>query len=822
MGLPKQVGVKKDEDFCKRCVTAIVSMVGSVSYQKEKDRFCYDLYSGIMNEQDYNYLTKVDKYEYPAKLRFIPLIRPQLDYLRSEEARRPLNLRVFTTDQVSLQKKEDEMFRMMSETIHGNFVQRLTEIQNAISEIQQQIQPPQGQQAQPPDPKQLQEQKMNALKMALPNDMLQQGATFTSKDIEKLEKYMKYDYKDMIEEIMEKGMKYLIEKYNIKDKFTSGFEDKMVTDKEIYHVDWNGMDEDPQLRKVDLLNFYYSGDDDTEWIDECEWCDEIRFMTIPQVLDELGSDLSAEDYSILEKQATMGSGNTNNYSSSYSSSSDRYMIDNSTDKKHNLLYAGTEDISNKVKVHFVYWQSPDVKRIKTTPNKYMEDTPFTHIMKDEDIIRKGEDVKEKFKNDVYGGVLINENIFCRLGKKPIQSRGVDRPGVVGLPYTGLAFNNYSRRPYSLVWATREIQLLYNIIHYHKELWFALSGVKGFIMDKSQIPDGMSIKEWTYQRKLGVGWIQSVKEGRVQSTFNQFGTYDDTISPAIQYIDALLQNLEELARSITGVSRQRTGDIKPIERVGNTEASINQSAVITEILYYAHDRVKRRALSKLVNLCRKAWKKGKRAQYITGMFAQQILNIDAGLLDEVDMDIFIGSSYKEDQALREIRQVAFQDHGKNLISMGQLTKLYSIDSLREMEATMEKYGELAEQKMQAGQQKAQDFEMKKMQLEGQIREMGEKAKMQFEPMWIKVEEMKLQLEREKFQGDQQVKEHKIASDEKVHGTKLENDRHINDKAIDIKDKEIDVNSELKKVELELEKIKLSLEQKNIEKKDKQTA
>jgi hypothetical protein len=332
------------------------------------------------------------------------------------------------------------------------------------------------------------------------------------------------------------------------------------------------------------------------------------------------------------------------------------------------------------------------------------------------------------------------------------------------------------------------------------------------MDKSQIPDNMSMKEWMYQRKLGVGWIQTVREGRVQSNFNQFQSYDDTISPAIQYIDQLLNNLEELARSITGVSRQRVGDIKAIERVGNTEASINQSAVVTEILYYSHDRVKRRALGKLANLCKKAWRNGKRAQYITGMFAQQILNIEPGALDEVDMDVFVGSSYKEDQALRELRQVAFQDHGKNLISMGQLAKLYTIDSLREMEHTLERYGEIAEQKAMAAGEKQKDFEKQTQQLDGQLKLMVEKAKGQYEEGWMAIEKEKNQIEREKFTGDQALKDKKIETDAHVHTDKHLGDQKVKQAAVDSKNHATDVQAELERISLAIKNVEVMISSK----------
>jgi hypothetical protein len=817
MGLPKQIGVVKDEDFCRKCVQAIQGMIGAVSYQKEKDRFCYDLYSGIMNEQDYDYLTKVDKYEYPAKLRFVPLIRPQLDYLRSEEARRPLNLRVFTTDRVSLENKENEFLRKIMETMHGNVVEQYTMVSDALSKINQELQPPPGA-AGPdgkptaPDPKVIAQKQQEAIQLAVPKDMLKQGSVFLQKDIEELDKYMKYGYKDLVETIMDKGMRYLIEKYSIKDKFTSGFEDKMVTDKEIYFVDWNGQDEDPEFRKVDILNFYYSGDDETEWIDECEWSSEIRFMTIPQVLDEFRDDLSKEDYALLEMQSKTYMGMTNNYTANYNGISDRYMVDNSTDKNnhHNMLYAGTEDYSNKVRVMFCYWTSPDAKKIKKSKNKYLEDTPFTHILRDDETVKKDDDISFKYKNDVYRGVCINETIYCRLGKKPVQMRGVDKPGIVGLPYVGQAFNNYSRRPYSLVWATREIQMLYNILHYKRELWIALSGVKGFVMDKSQVPDDMSMKEWMYQRKLGVGWIQTVKEGRVQSSFNQFQTYDDTISQSIETLDRILLGLEELARSITGVSRQSVGDIKPIERVGNTEASINQSHQVTEMLYYTHEKVRRRALAKLANVCKKAWKKGKRAQYITGAFAQSILNIPAGVLDECDMDIFIGNSFKEDQALRELRQVAMQDHSKNLLSLGQLTKLYTVESLRDLEHIVEQYGEMAEQKALAGKKMEQDWEEKMKNLEGQLRVVGEDAKLKYEQSWIEIEKQKVDIERAKVLGDQKVKEEAIHSNENIHAGKVAVENRAISEDSRIKNREIDSGERIHSIEKDLEELRIFIE------------
>jgi hypothetical protein len=196
-----------------------------------------------------------------------------------------------------------------------------------------------------------------------------------------------------------------------------------------------------------------------------------------------------------------------------------------------------------------------------------------------------------------------------------------------------------------------------------------------------------------------------------------------------------------------------------------------------------------------------------------MFAQQILNIEPGTLDDVDMDIFIGSSYKEDQAMNELRQVAFQDHSKNLLSMGQLAKLYTVDSLIEMEHLLEKYGEMAEQKAIAGQKREQDFEVQLKQLEGQMHLIVEQEKSKYKATEIQIQQATLQLEKDKFMADNKVKEDKIRSDEVIAAAKLGIDEKVIEADIEGKNKEISSAEKLAQIEDEREKIKIQQEDKH---------
>lgn len=817
---------QKDKDWMKMCVSSITKMTTASWWGKQKDRFCYNFFEGIENESDYNYLTKVDKYEYPAKLRYIPLIRPQLDYLISEETKRPFSFRIFSIDHVALKRKETAQMQMIFGKIKDNFIARNIQIQQSIAELQKQQQQ-QQQMTQPQQgpngeqiPPQAQPDPNAELMLQLQSEKMKQESIFSNKDLEEIDKFMRYEHKDLSEMIINKGMKFLIETYDIKDKFTEGFKTQLKTDKEIYFVDWDGADEDPIFRRVEDLNFFHSGDDEAEWIDQCEWTQENRWMTFAQIVDEFKDDLTIEDIEKLKNRNFSYTSQSN-----YTGYTDRNMYNNSTDPAQiNAVFSGGESFANRVRVSMVYWKSPRQLNVKYSPNKYSKDLMHIHIVKQHETAdkEKGEEKIAKFITDIYHGVEIDNDIYVRLGKKKVQFRGVDKLKTA-LPYIGFAYNNHSRRPYSLVWATREIQQLYNIIHYHKELMLALSGAKGFIMDKSQMPDGMSMAEWSYQRKMGRGWIQTVKEGRaVSSGFNQFQQYDDTLSPAIQYLVNILNHLEELARSITGVSKQRTGTIAPLEKVGNTEAAIEQSSIITEMLFWKHDRIKKRAMTRLANLCRFAWKQGKRGQYITGSFGQEILNIAPGALEDSEFEVFVGDGFKEQTALNTIRQIAFQDHGKNLLSLSDLIKVHTIDNLKEMEVTLEKMEEMAMDRQSNSAQSERDWEKEKIKMEGDIKIMIEKQKGQFSQMGSELEKMKLQVSQQNFQIEQQRKTEETAQKSQIEREKagatretelmyLQEEKIQSDKQLELENKRLNLDQQIADKQYGIDIAKTNIEQ-----------
>lgn len=809
MVLPNQNIPEKDKDvtWAAQTCRAIVQLCGNTTNSKLKDKFCYDLMNGIFDEADFNYLRKVDNYEYPAKIRFIPIVRNRLDFLKSQETRRPFSYRVFTADRTSLTTKDDHKMKAILDQIKANYQQKYNAVMTILDQIKMMEEQMSVQQEQNKDPQlalQLVQAKRQLQAMMNPSE---KELLLTQKDIEKIDKYYRYDFRDFLEIVSEKGLKFLMQEYNLKKVFSDAFDDVLATDKEYYFTDYRPGDPDPVLRKVNPLNLFYSGDDEVDDVADCEWVMEERWLTIPQIIDEFKDDITWEHMEMFRNRYSYDvSRYRYNFNTYQFGNQQDYQVDSCT-VNSNYLYSGSSDAASRIRVCYCYWQTPRQIKFKRSPNKYNDQLEFIHWMTDTDVIKPTDRADVRYVNDVWQGIVIDSDMFIRLRKKDVQLRPVDNYGKVELPYTGPTFNAINKRPYSIVWATKDLQILYNLIHYHEELMLALAGTKGSFMDKSQIPDGMSLQEWNYQKKLGTAWIQTIKEGlQRQPNFNQFQHFDDTLSPAIQYLDQIKRSIEDMVSSITGVTRQALGQIQANDLKATTEASITQSSIVTETIFWKHDHYKRKALEKLINLCKIAWKNGRRGQIVLGDMGQEILNIPEGVFGNADYKVFMADGGKIEKAIGDLQSMAIQSFAKGMFSLSQISKLYSIDTLAEMQITLEEYEELAQKRMEANQQQQASIDERKQQLDLQMKQMMEKQK-------IALEGVKVELDKSRLDWEKGYKDKELGLKEKEVSGKLENEKMKIATDTNIEQQYINEQKRANNMDFTLQKVQLTLDSLN---------
>lgn len=721
----------KTKEWMKTVVSNITMAASSTGDDKKKDYFCQKYFDGKIDDSDYDYLRKIDDYEMPAKVRFIPIVRQNLNHLISLESRRAFNFKVYASDKDSLKGRLEKETLDIIGVIDQNMTNKSLILQAQQQRMDQQKQQLQAMLQKEPESEQEQMQ-MKALQDMMPMliaeiDSAKAGMDreiyISKQEIQRIEKYYKYDYNDFIEEKAQGLIKFGAEstEVSIKAAGIDGFRDKMITGKEIYFVDLPEGNRYPVFKRFHPYNVYWSGDGENDWIQDGQWAT-IRFkMSASSIVDWFGPHLSNTDMSKISR-----------WNSSIQYNSLQTSINNGAVFQNNNegLYGGSK-LNLGIDTWFVYWKSPRKIRIKHTPNTYQEGAFHKHFADEGQSLKfnpeKGEYVIDRYVDDVYQGVQIGQNpgIFVNLGLMDIQQRS-DNDFSVKLPIYGKSYNGIES-PYSLVWVTKDIQELFNIVHYHRELMLALAGVKGIVMDMAQKPDEFTEKEWLYYRKQGITFINSLKRthGKLPA-FNQFQTYDDSVSTSIQYLDNILISLQRLVDEITAVPYQRKGQTARTDQVGTTANAVEQSSLTTEILYYEHDEVMRRALEGWINLAKVSAEKGDIVSYMNNDGGREVVDIPGEVFKNKQFEMHVVNTSKEEEGLRDLKMLAVQGYGKGTLDLGQLAKVYSLDNLKELQKTLEMYAERAAEN-------AQMYEQNKVEAEKQ----AEMEKIKFEKEYDKI-------------------------------------------------------------------------------------
>ena len=684
---PRQLLKDKDKtkEWCEQNLDAMAPYIAQHNNtlyinDRYKDIRNYQAYHGHFNPKDYEHVTDQYGTPFPARMTNYNIIAPKIDLLCAEELRRPLETQVSSTNKSAVQRKQDVKVGLVAESILADVKKQVNDVMGMpIAE--------------------------NTMGMEIPDD---------------IETFMRYTYKEAIEETVEDGLNYLKERYSWKDLFRHGFRDLLVTGKVFYKTEVvNG---DPVIRRVDPRNIAFDSSIESDYLDNAQWVVEQRWLGINQILDEYGEELTKEDVVELEKMRHVSSGDELAH---YNSNMDWIQYDSSAGVKVRLVHGE--------------WKSIREIKVKVSPNRYDETNPFRKLVSDSYKPRKGEIIESKFVDDIWEATKIGGRILVNCRRRPNQVRSVDDAGPTPLSYTGCIHNLSSGRVTSLVDVLKHIQMLYNVVMYHIELTLSRAGGKAVVYDVSQMPSniGMDMQTVLYHIKNdGIIPINSRDEGGVETArFNQFQQVDFTLSNSVQQLMNLKLMLEQTAGQVCGISPQREGAVSQYEAVGNVQRTVLQSNLVTEGWFYQHSEVKKRAIEKACNLMKVCWADGKKAGYILGDGGFKMLSVFPDVAMN-DYGIYISEGGKEDaikQAITQLAQSALQSGG---ITMLDVIKVLKAETLTEAEHILE--NGIKEMQMQAqasqqaqaqAQQAAANESQAQREHEMQIKQMDVQGKVQ---------------------------------------------------------------------------------------------
>lgn len=704
---------KKGKKWQEDCVNYIIgegnvtSGGNSTSYYGELQTY-YNLYNSIFDEKDFKSITNPFKVEdgFPATPHDFNIIRPKVDLLIGEETKRPLNFRVIRTSQEATSEMQEKEKQMILQYIEAAITAKMS--QEEAQQFQEQLQ---SGEIMPP---------------------------------EQIAKYMDKDYKDIVENTAYHSLTYLREKLDLDNEFIKGWKDGLISGREIYYV--GVLNAEPYAERVNPICFSYDKSPDLDFIEDGSWCCRKMRMPITEVYDRYYDKLEEKDLDKLEEM--IGSTPGRNLG-------DRSPVDMGIQLRiyDNPIFEGSG--KSLVNVWHCCWKS--FKKIFYVTTTDDAGQPQINIV-DETYQPVGNEVSVEpdWIIEVWEGYRAGSDLYFGIQPIEYQHVSIDNPNSQKLPYCGAIYSNTNSKPRSLVSILKPLQYMYIVLWYRLELAIARDKGKVVNMDITQIPKSMNISpaKWMhYLSSVGVnfinpyeeGWNIPGREGGKPAQFNQITALDLTMSNVIAEYIQLMDKIEELAGTISGITQQREGAVSTSEMVGNVERSVVQSSHITEPLFWVHNQCKRRVLNMLLNTAKGAWEEtGKqKLQYIFDNGERAFLDITPKFYYE-DMDVFVSDTSKDLENIQKLQQL-IQPAMQNGASLLEAAEILTNDNFNIIKQKL-KDMQTRQEQIQQQQQEAE------AQQQQQLQQMQNEAKQQE----LMLQEAQMDLQRYQIDQDNQTK------------------------------------------------------------------
>lgn len=797
---------KKTKEWRQACVNYYSNYRYTNGTTMRSNRFQklvnYELYNGKVSHKDVEAICNplgVDSSSFPARFQHYDIISEPIRLLIGEEAKRPDNHIVISEAPDDINRKTEGLKKKILASLEQ-------ELMGAIDPSTIDPNNP------PPTP-------------------------------EEILKYERYSPSDMIESKANQMLKVLKKRLNTHLLFNQGWKDALIAGEEIY---WVGiLNGQPAMRRVNPVNLTVILDDDHTFIDDAIAVVEERNLTISSILDEYGDEItSSKQLDKLEKY-TRGTFGVFNTAGGFEP---HYVEDNTNGSKVLVgvtptnAWNGNNTNNYSIRVTRVEWISmKEVGELSYTDIKtgeiYKETVDVDFELDAFKEIYPDAKVEWYWINEAWEGTKIGADIYVGIKPKENQRRRMDNPYHCQLGYTGFIYEATNSQSVSLIDRLKSYQYMYDILHYRLDLAFSKDGGKVFLMDLAQIPEGhgIDIERWMfYLKETGIGFINSFEEGKKGaatgqlSKFNQFQAIDLSLAQSIQQYINTLDYIKQQVYFVSGVTPQRLGAINSTELVGNVERSVAQSSLITEYLFEAHQEVKRRAYTALIEIAKIAYRDGLTAQYVLDDLGLQILQLEENEFENSEFSVFVSFANKDNELkskLDNLVQIALQQEKVNLSTV---VEAIQNDSPRDIVNILRKAEEEYQQRVEAQQKAEQEQNNANIQAQQQMHQ-EEMADRQAErdlkqyiadttnETKIQVAEISVYSRQENLDQDNDgipdpielaqlsLKEREMQSKSFSEQIKLQQNKHTKDKEISLKERELKMKQDLENKKIEAIKV-----------------
>jgi hypothetical protein len=818
------------------------SSISNTNNNINNDILYWGYYNNRINHNDTTYLTQIGDSVLPAKVRRTPKQRQFINTLVSQQYKRPFVFSVVLSDRESVKEKYlsnvvdyIDYLDKQAQFVHYETTFQIQETQDKISRMQQMVQQ---------EPKTEEEaQQLQEIKQSLPRiinnfqyamSMLEQQDAISQTQMQKMNYYHKYEKKDWKEIIAQNTLLNLRQELDVSNKSLENFIINRVIGRQYYYVDYVEGNRLPLFEVLNPSNVKYPFISSVKWVQDGPWGTITDYLSYNEVIILYGKQIEKKYGN--EVLNTLRSSESN-YRTPMVTGKDgeAYFTDN-------LIFDGNNETAYGIKVERVWFKVPRNIKVKYIPSPFEDGVYFRHFIQNKEIINKDEyiysngffinkknklDIKDendvetiskkkgeayidKYNNDLYHGVIINDKYIVNEGKCPFVLRDIDRRAKIFIPIFGKTYASITDQPYSHIAATKDLQDLYDIVTYQEELMLALSGTKTILFDLAFKPPEMTEEEWERQKKMGMLNIRTTDEMGRQTAgiFNQWTMFDLSVSNSIGLLANIKNNIEQTMGDVMGVPPAMKGQMTNTDQVGTYNASIKQALLINEILFAEHDEIEGKALTHCLNLALNyCYKNGATFGFNNTDLSGEIVNIPENILNKVRFNVLLANNTEEAQGIEDIKQ--FMASGKSGIQFGDITELWGIKSLTELRERAKYLSmravELMSSQAANAEQAQVEKEKLKIQLNNELLAPWKAEELKIQQMAIDVKKALGEINAQVLDRKNSILEKQIENENIAKHTKIASEKQIEDIDIAVKDKHASTNEQLKMLEIQVNKL-----------------
>ena len=539
--------------------------------------------------------------------------------------------------------------------------------------------------------------------------------------IQQQAKWMKFNYRDRRELMASQIIQYGYNTQNMKEVFSKNFEDLLVQGEEIIATDIAGGE--PIMRKVNPLNMFTIRGGDSYRIEDSDIIIELSYVPVGQVIDEYHDELKDSQIKKLEDGYAI---NTSASGKIFNRTLRNIPIDLtswinqqggigsiiSANTHATSFFGGGFDNMGNVRKLRLLWKGMRKLGILPFVDK---DGDFQKTFVDEDYPLNEDElnvVKWIWVSEWNEATKLADDIYVKMGPRPVQFRSMDNPSKCAPGIVGNIFNTNDARALSFVSLGKSYQLTYNFFM-HK-LWEELKTYKGKIakISTSMIPSNFTMDQFLfYIDQMKIIFEDEFNEGskgaalgKLAGNMNRGSGSVEIGDPAvIQNLLGILTFLENRIADIVGITPQRKGAIDNRETVGGVERGVKQSSLNTAKYFSIHDNFINRAIDAYIETAKIAWKDQKfKRQFILSDGSQAVLDFDGEIFRESEYGIYSTNSAIDKDMMSTLKSLV-QPFMQNGGTLSMVMELYRTSDPAALQRKFEAFEEQLQQQQQQTQQ-----------------------------------------------------------------------------------------------------------------------